>query len=193
MNKDQVTLVSEGDEKFSIPLEAVELSSVIKEELECHDEDSTEDLTCTSKIKPRVLSKVAEFLTHHATVEKMNEIETPFKTDKIGEIVQEWYADFIAVERTLVFEIVLAANFLDITPLLRLAVLAVSVDITGKSADEIRTIFNISNDLNDPVEKAKVMEENAWAFEAKRQFEKETERIMAEKAKKDGETKENDE
>lgn len=176
-----ITLISEGGDKYTIPRSAVELSSVIAEELECQEDGEGdgsgnvyEDVTCTCKIKSPVLQKVAEFMTYHATVEAMNPIVSPFKTDRINQIVQKWYADFIHVDRSLVFEIVLAANFLDITPLLRLAVLAVAVDITGLSADEIRTIFNISNNLDDPEEKRKVMEENAWAFEAKRKFEEET-------------------
>lgn len=58
-----------------------------------------------------------------------------------------------------------------IQPLLKLSVLALSININGKSPDTIRTMFGISNNLDDPEQKARVMKENEWAFEARRQFE----------------------
>jgi len=65
--------------------------------------------------------------------------------------------------------------------------MAVTFDITGRPADEIRTIFNISNDLNDPEEKRKVREENEWAYEAKRTFEEESKKLLEERKKKEEE------
>jgi len=79
--------------------------------------------------------------------------------------VQKWYADFVKVEQVLLFELVIAANFMDIKPLLDLTCLAVSVMIKGKSADDIRKIFNISNDFT-PEEEAQVREENKWCEQA---------------------------
>jgi len=69
--------------------------------------------------------------------------------------VQTWYADFVKVEQPLLFELVTAANFMDIKPLLDLTCLAVSVSIKGKTASELRTIFNISNEFS-PEEEAQV-------------------------------------
>ena len=54
-------------------------------------------------------------------------ITTPLKSNRIEEIVQEWYADFVNVDQTLLFELVTAANFMDIKALLDLTCLAVSV------------------------------------------------------------------
>ena len=78
----------------------------------------------------------------------MTNITTPLKSNIISEIVQEWYADFVNVDQALLFELVTAANFMDIKALLDLTCLAVSVLIKGKSAEEIRRIFNISNDFS---------------------------------------------
>lgn len=58
-----------------------------------------------------------------------------------------------------------------IQPLLKLAVLAMSININGKSPETLRPMFGISNNLNDSEQKTRVMEENEWAFEARRQFE----------------------
>ncbi len=56
-------------------------------------------------------------------------ITTPLKSNRIEEIVQEWYANFVKVEQIMLFELVTAANFMDIKPLLDLTCLAVSVYI----------------------------------------------------------------
>jgi len=56
-------------------------------------------------------------------------ITTPLKSNKIEEIVQKWYAEFVDVDQALLFELVTAANFMDIKSLLDLTCLAVSVMI----------------------------------------------------------------
>lgn len=57
----------------------------------------------------------------------MTPITVPLKSVHIGEIVQEWFADFVNVDQTLLFELVTAANFMDIKALLDLTCLAVSI------------------------------------------------------------------
>ena len=59
----------------------------------------------------------------------MTPITTPLQSLKMEEIVQKWYADFVEVDQTMLFELVTAANFMDIKPLLDLTCLAVSFHI----------------------------------------------------------------
>lgn len=58
----------------------------------------------------------------------MTPITTPLKSN-IAEIVQSWYAKFVKVDQALLFELVTAANFMDIKALLDLTCLAISVFI----------------------------------------------------------------
>ena len=58
-----------------------------------------------------------------------------------------------------------------IQPLLKLSVLAMSININGKSPEILRPLFGMSNNLNDTEQKARVMKENEWAFEARCHFE----------------------
>jgi S-phase kinase-associated protein 1 len=86
---------------------------------------------------------------HHKYAKKVTPITTPLKSNRIHEIVQSWYANYIAdilVDQTLLFELVTAANFMDIKSLLDLTCLAVSILIKGKTPEEIRCIFNIGNE-----------------------------------------------
>ena len=81
------------------------------------------------------------------------------------EIVQDWYANFINVDQDVLFELILASNFLDVKPLLDLACATTASLIKGKSPEEIRQQFNIVNDFT-PEEEAQVREENKWCEEA---------------------------
>lgn len=68
------------------------------------------------------------------------------------------------VDQTTLFELILAANYLDIAPLLDLLCVTVVGMIRGKSTEEIRKIFNIKNDFT-PEEETAIRRENEWCEE----------------------------
>ncbi|KAL7532485.1 hypothetical protein ACHAXR_007122, partial [Thalassiosira sp. AJA248-18] len=140
--------VSKEGDTFEVPVDIAKLSNLVVTTL--GEDDDEEDMVeiPLPNVKATVLAKVIEYCTHYKQVESMTPITTPLKSIRIEEIVQEWYADFVNVDQTLLFELVTAANFMDIKALLDLTCLAVSVLIKGKSAEEIRRIFNISNDFS---------------------------------------------
>jgi S-phase kinase-associated protein 1 len=115
-------------------------------------------------VKSQVLRKVIEFCEHHLQ-EPMTEIEKPLKSQNMVDVVQKWYADFVDLEQVLLFELILAANYMDIKPLLDLTCATVASMIKGKSPEDIRATFNITNDFS-PEEEAQVREENRWCEEA---------------------------
>lgn len=80
------------------------------------------------------------------------------------EVVQEWYALFVNIEQEDLFELILAANYMDIKPLLDLTCATVASMIKGKTPEEIRKTFNIINDFT-PEEEELIMEENKWVEE----------------------------
>lgn len=115
-------------------------------------------------VKAEVLQKVIEFCEHHLD-QPMTEIEKPLKSQVMSDVVQKWYADFVDLEQVLLFELILAANYMDIKPLLDLTCATVASMIKGKTPEEIRSTFNITNDFS-PEEEAQVREENKWCEEA---------------------------
>lgn len=91
-----------------------------------------------------VLNKVIEFCTHYVTVEKMDEIQRPFQSNKLGYIVkQEWYVKFVELDRQFLIRLVNAAHYLEVSPLLDLTILATALSVDGESEDEIRKIFHL--------------------------------------------------
>ncbi|CAN0291275.1 unnamed protein product, partial [Hapterophycus canaliculatus] len=108
--------------------------------------------------------QVIEFCAHYKE-DPMNEIEKPLKSANMHDVVQEWYAKFVEVQQETLFELILAANYMDIKPLLDLTCATVASMIKGKTAEEIRKTFNIVNDFT-PEEEAQVREENKWCEDA---------------------------
>ena len=95
----------------------------------------------------------------------MDPIEKPLKSNHIAEVVgDEWYANFVNVPQDMLFELILAANYMNIQPLLDLTCATVASLIKGKTPEEIRQRFNIVNDFS-PEEEAQVRDENKWCEE----------------------------
>mmetsp|Transcript_26218 Transcript_26218/g.36948 ORF Transcript_26218/g.36948 Transcript_26218/m.36948 type:complete len:175 (+) Transcript_26218:149-673(+) len=166
-----VTLVSKEGDTFSVPTPVAEMSELVKSMMDDDEPDDDDDDNQGSgteiplpNVKATVLAKVIEFCEHHRT-EPMTEIEKPLKSQNMVDVVQKWYADFVNVEQVLLFELILAANYMDIKPLLDLTCATVASMIKGKTPEEIRQTFNITNDFS-PEEEAQVREENKWCEEA---------------------------
>mmetsp|Transcript_3983 Transcript_3983/g.8875 ORF Transcript_3983/g.8875 Transcript_3983/m.8875 type:complete len:167 (+) Transcript_3983:90-590(+) len=158
-----VNLVSKEGDSFSVDIEVARMSELVKGMIDddCDDDDVAE--IPLPNVKAAVLKKVIEFCKHYRT-EPMTEIEKPLKSGVMAEVVQKWYADFVNVEQVLLFELILAANYMDIKPLLDLTCATVASMIKGKTPEEIRKTFNIANDFS-PEEEAQVREENKWCEE----------------------------
>ena len=105
------------------------------------------------------------YKTQNSSNQKYSYIFKPLKSANMNEVVQEWYGSYVSVEQDILFELILAANFMDIKPLLDLTCATVASMIKGKTPEEIRKTFNIVNDFT-PEEEAQVREENKWCEEA---------------------------
>ncbi|KAJ1962555.1 hypothetical protein IWQ62_003488 [Dispira parvispora] len=75
--------------------------------------------------------------------------------------LDDWDRDFCKMDQGTLFELILAANYLDIKPLLDLTCFMVANMIRGKEPEEIRRTFNIKSDFT-PEEEEWVKRENEW-------------------------------
>ncbi|WMV51645.1 hypothetical protein MTR67_045030 [Solanum verrucosum] len=103
----------------------------------------------------KILAKVIEYCKHHVEVPKAED-----KTAK--EDLKTFDAEFVKVDQSTLFNLMLAANYLNIKNLLDLTCQTVADMIKGKTPEEIRETFNIENDFT-PEEEEEVRRENAWA------------------------------
>lgn len=163
-SKSKTKLVSQEGEAFIISTDVAKTSELVKTMIDEDAEDGETQEIPLPNVTSLVLCKVIEFLNHHEK-EPMVEIEKPLKSQEMKEVVSEWDAAFVMVEQELLFELILAANYMDIKPLLDLTCAKVASMIKGKTPEEIRKTFNIVNDFT-PEEEAQVREENKWCEEA---------------------------
>lgn len=159
----KVVLVSMEGDRFEVPLKVAQMSDLVKtmvdpDELEEDDEDDHE--VPLVNVKRHVLQKVIEYCNHHVD-SPPKEITKPLTSSDLSVLVSEWDSKFVAVDQELLFELILAANYMDIKPLLDLTCAKVASMIKGKTPEEIRRTFNIENDFT-PDEENQVREENKW-------------------------------
>ena len=110
-------------------------------------------------VNSKILSKVIEYCKKH--------VESPKPEDRTGSVdddLKTWDSEFVKVDQATLFDLILAANYLNIKSLLDLTCQTVADMIKGKTPEEIRKTFNIKNDFT-PEEEEEVRRENQWAFE----------------------------
>ncbi|KAK4377371.1 hypothetical protein RND71_003667 [Anisodus tanguticus] len=150
-----IVLKSSDGETFEVE-EAVALESqTIKHMIE---DDCANNSIPIPNVTSKILAKVIEYCKRH--VEATNNTEDKASEDDL----KSFDADFVKVDQSTLFDLILAANYLNIKSLLDLTCQTVADMIKGKTPEEIRKTFNIKNDFT-PEEEEEVRRENAWAFE----------------------------
>nr|AAV68611.1 Skp1 [Ostreococcus tauri] len=165
-----VTLRSSDDETFVVD-DDVALSETIKSIIEgardgrdgvngakdgVRDADTEdESMVPLPNVSSKILAKVIEYAKFHVDAKKANEAEAKIK---------EFNTEFVKVDQATLFEIILAANYLNMKGLLDLTCMTVANMMKGKTPEEIRKTFNIKNDFT-PEEEEEVRKENQWAFD----------------------------
>jgi S-phase kinase-associated protein 1 len=111
-------------------------------------------------VSSKILAKVIEYCKYHVDNQKAGDDKPATSEDEI----KAWDLDFVKVDQATLFDLILAANYLNIKNLLDLTCQTVADMIKGKTPEEIRKTFNIKNDFT-PEEEEEVRRENQWAFE----------------------------
>ncbi|KAI4609497.1 uncharacterized protein J4E87_005312 [Alternaria ethzedia] len=137
-----------------------ERSILIKNLLEDLGGESSESIPIPN-VNEAVMKKVIEWCGHHKNDPPATQDDDSDSRKKSTDI-DEWDQKFMQVDQEMLFEIILAANYLDIKALLDVGCKTVANMIKGKSPDEIRKTFNIQNDFT-PEEEEQIRRENEWA------------------------------
>ncbi|KAL1850977.1 hypothetical protein VTK73DRAFT_9566 [Phialemonium thermophilum] len=114
-----------------------------------------------NNVNEAVLRKVLEWCEHHRN-DPAQTADDENDTRKRTTDIDEWDQKFMQVDQEMLFEIILASNYMDIKGLLDVGCKTVANMIKGKSPEEIRKTFNITNDFT-PEEEEQIRRENEWA------------------------------
>lgn len=149
------------ENKVEVTHKAACMSELVKTKLFDDDDERVPEILLD--VTKRVLDLVVIFLNKHKD-DPMKEIQKPIPTNDLKAIVGEWDANFIDLEEGEIFEVFLAAKYLDIPSLLDLGACKVACMVKGKEPEEIQKLFNIEPDIT-PEEEKRVRDENPWIFD----------------------------
>jgi len=164
MAETMCNMLSKDGESFSVPLKVAKMSSLVK--TMCDDEAEAGDVQefPMSNVSTEILSKVIEYMKRMDS-DPMPEIEKPLRSNDITQICPEWYSNFVKVDQEVLFELILAANYMELNTLLDLTCASVTCMIKGHTPEEIRETFKLTVDFT-PEEEQQIRLENKWCEEA---------------------------
>ncbi|KAF9428453.1 hypothetical protein BGZ94_002330 [Podila epigama] len=160
----QVILTSSEGTEFIVDRDIADKSMLLK----CMLDDIGEigQAVPLPNVSGPILTKVIEYCTHHRDDPNFQSANDDAAAD-----IDEWDLEYCKVDQGTLYEMILAANYLDIKPLLDLTCKTVANMIKGllianaisghgpKSPEEIRKTFNITNDFT-PEEEDQARREN---------------------------------
>ncbi|KAL3813400.1 hypothetical protein ACJIZ3_014668 [Penstemon smallii] len=147
-----IMLQTSDGETFELEETVAIQSQTIKHMIE---DDCVDNTIPLPNVTSKIMSKVIEYCKRH----------TPTNEKTEEDLNKAFDAEFMKTDQsTLLFDLILAANYLDIKSLLDLSCQTVADMIKDMSPEEVRMFFNIKNDFT-PEEEAEVRKEYAWAFE----------------------------
>lgn len=152
-----ITLLSSDNKEIIVKKDVIICSKLIKNMLEDINDDD-DDVIPIPNINGKILNKVIEWCEYHKKDFNNEDNEGNIKNTNI----EDWDLKYIDIDQETLFDIILASNYLDIKQLLDLGCKTVANMIKGKSTEEIRKTFNITNDFT-PEEESQIKKENEWA------------------------------
>ncbi|WCJ32700.1 SKP1-like protein 1A [Euphorbia peplus] len=159
MSSKKIVLKSSDGESFEVEEAVAVESQTIKHMIE---DDCADNGIPLPNVTSKILAKVIEYCKKHVEsgAAKAEDRSSASSDDDL----KTWDADFVKVDQATLFDLILAANYLNIKGLLDLTCQTVADMIKGKTPEEIRKTFNIKNDFT-AEEEEEVRRENQWAFE----------------------------
>lgn len=155
-----ITITTSDGRDMTVERDIAERSILIKNLLEDLGGASDEPIPIPN-VNEAVMKKVLEWCEHHRKDPPASQDDDSDSRKKSTDI-DEWDQKFMQVDQEMLFEIILAANYLDIKALLDVGCKTVANMIKGKTPEEIRKTFNIQNDFT-PEEEEQIRRENEWA------------------------------
>lgn len=157
----KMVLQCSDDQLVEVDAAVVEMSGTLKNMMEDLSDGADTAPVPVPNVTSKIMQKVVEYCAHH------HAHPTPVPVDdraRIDEPIDAWDQEFCKVDLNSLFELILAANYLDIHQLLDVTCKTVANIIKGKSPEEIRKVFNIKNDFTQE-EEEQVRKENEWCEE----------------------------
>ncbi|KAH9261241.1 hypothetical protein BASA81_000945 [Batrachochytrium salamandrivorans] len=156
----------EGGVSIQVAREVACMSTLIKDMLEDDDPESTPEIPLPN-VHRRELTVVLEFCHKHCN-DPMLKIPRPLPSSDLSHVVSEWDVEFCTRNSTTnqdLFDLILAANYLDIPDLLMLGCAKLTTMIKDKTPEEIKQLFATPDQVYAADDEERIRKENPWIFD----------------------------
>ncbi|XP_065197843.1 S-phase kinase-associated protein 1-like [Sycon ciliatum] len=159
----KIKLQSNDGEVFDVEINVAQQAVTIKTMLEDlgHTDDDDDEPVPLPNVNATIMRKVISWCTQHQNDPAVPEDDSIDAREKRTDNIDSWDMEFLKVDQGTLFELILAANYLDIKGLLDVTCKTVANMIKGKTPEEIRKTFNIKNDFT-AEEEEQIRKENDW-------------------------------
>lgn len=145
---EMLTLKSMNGEDFELERKYAYISKLVKTSVET---DSSANEVPIPSAKSDILKLVVDYMKHHQGTEPAI-IEKPLRSSVMKDVCNQWDADFIdsiGENRQQLYDLILAANYMDIKSLLHLGCAKVASLIKGKPLEKIKDILAVAQSKTD--------------------------------------------
>ena len=147
--------------KIEMPESAARMCGTISNMLD--DVDDRETSIPIPNIELDIFQKVEQYC------KKYKDTKLPSTEEEILKFrikpLEGWDKEFVNVPLSVLFEMITAANFLDVKHMLDITCKSVAEMIKGKTPDDIKKIFGVEGDFSDE-EREQVLADNPWLVDS---------------------------
>lgn len=143
-SEEMVELLSKDNKRFSITCSMAKMSTYFKNII---DMDMTTREIQLPYIHSTTIEKLVSWMEYHKNIPPMT-ISRPLPHSNLKTIVGSWDADFMDCDLDLIYDLLLASNFLGILSLLELCCAKIASLMIGKTPNNIRDVFGLPEDFN---------------------------------------------
>jgi S-phase kinase-associated protein 1 len=154
--EESIEVITQDEKRIKIPKTLASMSEYIKGVIAA---DASAKEIPVKNVNAKTIEKIIQWMEYHKKVAS-RAIPRPLKSGDLKETVGPWDANYIDLDIDAVFDILLAANFLDIKPLLELCCARIASLMIGKTPKQIRKAFNLPDEFS-PEEEARIRKEFA--------------------------------
>ncbi|TPX74855.1 hypothetical protein CcCBS67573_g03880 [Chytriomyces confervae] len=160
-----VRITSSDNQEFTVPHDIACQSQLIKNMIK-----DVGDADKVSISLPNVSGAILRKVLEYATMHKDDPPEVPEIEPKLSwssNDIEDRDKQFLNLDQETLFEIILAAKYLDMKSLLGVGTKTVGNMIKGKTVEEVRAVFNIVKDYT-PEEEELIRKEKEWLEDHRR-------------------------
>lgn len=149
MSSTKIILQSSDNVLYKVNIDVAKQSILLKGLFEeFQNMELTDEIIPVFDVRSEILKKIIEYIEYHHN-NLPTKIIKPLICSDLKIILSKWEYSYIDVEDSIIFELILASNYLNIPSLTDLLSAKIATFMLNKSAQEIRTRFNLKSDLTD--------------------------------------------